>query len=248
MSGDTNAQDDETERGWFIDKPWIRWFLGAVVIGGYLRLIRLTSRLVVDPPDVMERLSSKTPEIYASWHGQSNLAYLYTPIRPHYAILASNHPDGRMAAAMAKGFGYTIIDGSGSSERQRRGTGGLAAFRAMLRAVKDGHSLFLTADTPPIPGRKVSPGLMAAARRTGCPLVPLATASSRRKMLDNWDKMQINFPFSRIAYVLGEPLVLNDDAISDEEYAEEFARRLDGALERAFALADGKAEPAKAED
>lgn len=229
----------------FEDHPFVRWLIGAVLLGGYLRLIKLTSQVVYDPPDAFDRVRAVAPVIGVSWHGQSNLAYTAVPNTPDIALLISNHPDGRMAAAMARTFRYQTIDGSGASERQAQGAGGLGAFRAMLRALKDGKSLFATADIPPIPGRNVSLGMIALARRSGRPFFAIATASSRRRVLDNWDRMQINYPFSRIAFALEGPLWVTDDTRSDDDYAAELKAMLDRVLERSFVLADSKGVPSE---
>lgn len=220
-----------------LDHPTTRWALGTFVLGGYLRLIRVTSRVVIDPPDAFEGVD--WPVIGVSWHGQSNLAYFGTPKAGRFAILVSAHPDGQMAAANARSFGFGTIEGSGASERQRHGTGGMAAFRAMLKALKSGQSLFLTADIPPVPGRQVSPGVIALARRSGRPLYAMATASSRRRVMERvWDRMQMNYPFSRIGYVVRGPLWVTDAGRDDEAYAADLKALLDEALERAFAIAD----------
>jgi lysophospholipid acyltransferase (LPLAT)-like uncharacterized protein len=224
----------------FKDRPFVRWFMGAVVLGGYLRLIRATSRIIIDPPDFWEKAESTTPLIGVSWHGQSNLAYFLTPRQERFALLISNHPDGRMAAAMGRSFGFKTIDGSGASDRQSQSTGGLSAFRGMMRALKDGLSLFLTADIPPVPGRNIAPGVIAIARRSGRPVYAIATASSRQRILTRvWDQMQLNYPFSHVVFAGEGPLWMTDTERSDESYAEELRVMLDRALARAFALAEG---------
>lgn len=232
---------DGAARVKFIDRPWVRWFIGAVLLGSYVRLIKLTSRVIYDPPDCFERVDRDLPFISASWHGHSFLALAYAP-RPNYAsVLISNHPDGRMAAALAQSLGIQSIDGSGASERQQHGTGGAMAFRTMLKALKAGTNLSITADITPVPGRHVSPGIIALARRTGRPVWAFATATSRRKIVErSWDKMQINYPFSTVAFVVDGPLLMTDETVSDEAYAAELKALLDRALERAFAIADGK--------
>jgi lysophospholipid acyltransferase (LPLAT)-like uncharacterized protein len=160
------------------------------------------------------------------------------------ALLISKHPDGMMMGAMAKSLGYQTIDGSGASTRQSHGTGGLSAFRNMLKVLKDGTTLFATADIPPEPGRNVSLGMIALARRTGRPVYAIATATSRRKILDRvWDKMQINYPFSTIAFACEGPVYMTDAAVSDETYAAELAKSLDRVLAKAFDMADGKITP-----
>ena len=182
--------------------------------------------------------------IVVSWHGQSNLGYVYGWRQRECAILASTHPDGRIAAALARAFGFLTIDGSGMSERQTHGTGGAGAFRAMLKAIRAGRTLFLTADVPPVPGRNISPGVIAIARRSGRPVYAMATASSRRRILERvWDKMQFNLPFSRTSWVFEEALWMTDPSISDAAYTDMLRERLDRALARAIAVAaGGKAE------
>ncbi|HWA19117.1 MAG TPA: DUF374 domain-containing protein [Devosia sp.] len=232
--------DAETDRPRFIDRPSVRWALGNLLIGPYVRLIRATSRVVADPPDFWERAQPDWPAIAVSWHGQSNLAYVVMPEPERVALLISTHPDGQMMAAMARSLGYQTIDGSGASARQTHGTGGLSAFRSMLRTLKAGTTLFATADVPPEPGRNVSLGMIALARRSGRPVYAIATATSRRRMLGTWDRMQVNFPFSTIAFACEGPFHMTDEAVSDEAYAAELKTSLDRVLEKAFAMADGK--------
>ena len=226
----------------WIDRPGVRRFIGTWLIGSYIRFVRATSRVVADPPDFWEAAQKDHwPAIAVSWHGQSNLAYVVMPDPSQVALLISMHPDGMMMGAMAKSIGYQVVEGSGASERQSHGTGGLAAFRAMLKVLKGGSTLFATADIPPEPGRHVSLGMIALARRTGRPIYAIATATSRRKILDRvWDKMQLNFPFSTIAFACEGPVYMTDAAVTDEAYAADLAARLDRVLAKAFAMADGK--------
>lgn len=237
-----SAPADAEQTKW-IDRPGVRRFIGRVLIGTYVRFVRLTSRVVADPPDFWEAAQKDHwPAIAVSWHGQSNLAYVVMPDPGQVALLISMHPDGMMMGEMARSLGYQIVEGSGASERQTHGTGGLTAFRNMLKVLKSGTTLFATADIPPEPGRNVSLGMITLARRTGRPIYAIATATSRRKILERvWDKMQINFPFSTIAFACEGPFYMTDAAVTDETYAADLAKSLDRVLAKAFAMADGKA-------
>lgn len=233
--------DAETAPVRWIDRRGVRNFLGKYLIGSYIKFVRATSRVVADPPDFWERAHEDWPAIAVSWHGQSNLAYVVMPDPGQVALLISLHPDGQMMGAMARALGYQIVEGSGASERQSHGTGGLAAFRGMLKTLKSGTTLFATADIPPEPGRNVSLGMIVLARRTGRPVYAIATATSRRKILERvWDKMQLNFPFSTIAFACEGPFYMTDAAVSDEAYAADLAKSLDRVLAKAFAMADGR--------
>ena len=234
------AQGPDAPVKW-IDRPGVRNFIGTALIGSYIKFVRATSRVVADPPDFWERAQADWPAIAVSWHGQSNLAYVVMPQPERVALLISMHPDGMMMGAMAQSLGYQVVEGSGASTRQAHGTGGLAAFRAMLKVLKSGTTLFATADIPPEPGRNVSLGMIALARKTGRPVYAIATATSRRKILDRvWDKMQLNFPFSTIAFACEGPVLMTDPAVSDEAYAADLAKSLDRVLAKAFDMADGK--------
>lgn len=236
------SEPEPAEREKFIDRPGVRRFIGTWLIGSYIRFVRATSRVVADPPDFWEAAQKDHwPAIAVSWHGQSNLAYVVMPDPSQVALLISMHPDGMMMGEMAKSLGYQVVEGSGASERQQHGTGGLTAFRNMLKVLKSGTTLFATADIPPEPGRHVSLGMITLARRTGRPMYAIATATSRRKILERvWDKMQLNFPFSTIAFACEGPIYMTDPAVTDEAYAADLAERLDRVLARAFDMADGK--------
>ena len=234
----SEAAPDEPS-GYF-NRPGVRRFLGSALIAPYLRFVKATSRIAIDPPDYWERMKRDGPVILISWHGQSNLAYVLMPEKK-FAILVSNHPDGQIMAGLAATFGYRVVAGSGASTRQRTGTGGLSGFRTMAKALGEGFHVFATGDVPPEPGRHVSRGIVALARLSGRPVYTMATASSRRKVLDRvWDKMQFNLPFSRLSMVIEGPFDMSEAAGPEADHISALARSLDRVLDRALALADSQ--------
>lgn len=235
-------QKEHGERG--LNSTKARHFIGWHILGGYLRLTSATSKFVYDPPDAEQKCADLMPAIYVCWHGQGMLGMKLVPEAKQLTILTSRHPDGQLVAAAAKSFGCSNIDGSGANPKQDEGTGGMAAMREMLRAMKNGQSIGITADIPPVPGRQVSDGVALLARFSGRPIIPYAVSSSRRSVLEKvWDKMQINHPFSTISAVVDEPLYVPRSAKDLTPYSNELAKRLDNVLDRAFLLADGKDLP-----
>ncbi|MEO6396461.1 MAG: DUF374 domain-containing protein [Devosia sp.] len=217
---------------------WLRRAAGWAVLGPWLRLVRATSRVVYDPPDFWARIEADWPAIVTSWHGQSNLIYSTWPEPQRFAIMISTHPDGQIAQGIAQSFGFGVVEGSGASEQQRHGTGGVGAFRKTLRTLADGRSTIATADIPPVPGRNVSRGLLAMARHSGRPIFVVALVSSRRRVLERmWDRMQFHLPFSQIAVVAEGPFFVDGGAAEDSDAAT-LKASLDRVLEKAFALAD----------
>jgi len=215
-----------------------RRFLGFV-LSLYVRLVKATSRIVPVPTDVYERYLPLGPTIYIAWHGNAMaMPLFYHPDMGEVVCLASPHPDGQIAAACVNALGHRTILGTGASEKAVHGTGGMAAFRALMRELEAGHSVFLTAEVPPKRGRPVSKGIVALARMSGRPIVTASAASSHRSILERvWDKMQINHPFGRVALIVQGPVMV-DESVTDEQALAQLKQMLDEGYERAFRLAD----------
>ncbi|HTJ59086.1 MAG TPA: DUF374 domain-containing protein [Devosiaceae bacterium] len=219
---------------------WSRRLAGQL-LALYVRLVKATAKIVYVPEDMHERYLPLEPSIYVSWHANVLAVPLF--IKPGMAEvvgLASPHPDGQIAAACINALGIRTILGTGANEKATHGMGGMAAFRSLMRELKAGNSVFLTAEVPPTRGRQVSKGVIALARMSGRPIVGIAAASSRRTIIEKlWDKMQINHPFSRLALVAVGPVMV-DKSVTDDEAADKLKRLLDDAYAEALRLADAK--------
>jgi lysophospholipid acyltransferase (LPLAT)-like uncharacterized protein len=160
-------------------------------------------------------------------------------------VLISRHRDGEINAAAVEALGSETIRGSGSHGPDISGKGGLFAFNAVVRALETGFTVAMTADVPKI-SRVAGFGIVKIAQMSGRPIYPVAIATRRRIVLDNWDRTAINLPFGRGAAVAGGPIYVPLDA---DAATLELARRaveegLNAATNRAYELADGTAEDA----
>jgi len=224
-------------------------FQGAVATAGawYLRLAWHSSRVVVDPPDAYSTLLP--PAIVAMWHGQHFLMPFVKKKEEEShrtKVLISRHRDGEINARAAEQLGIETIRGSGAHNGEFYRKGGPTAFNEMLRALKDGYNVALTADVPKV-ARVAGLGIIKLAQHSGRPIYAAAIASSRRIELNNWDRTAINLPFSRIAVTASKPIYVPNDA---DDAALESARQhveneLNRLTARAYEIADGKgsAEP-----
>jgi len=79
----------------------------------------------------------------------------------------------------------------------------------------------LTADVPKV-ARVAGLGIVTLAKHSGCPIIPVAMATSRHYRLSNWDRSCINLPFGRMSAVRGEPIFVARDA---DDAVLEVARR-----------------------
>src|SRR6516162_8074312 len=120
----------------------------GVAAAEYLRLVWNTSRVVLDPPDIYERIATALPVIVAMWHGQHFMIPFVKRPEHRAKVLISRHRDGEINAIAAERLGVGTIRGSGAHGRYFTRKGGIEAFNQMLAALKEGYSLALTADVP----------------------------------------------------------------------------------------------------
>jgi hypothetical protein len=217
------------------------WFQRAVgfLAAEYLRLVWLTNRFTLDPPDVYPRVEAQLPAIFAFWHGQHFLTpFIKNTDKDSYRakVLISRHRDGEFNAIAAERLGIGTIRGSGDHGGAFHRKGGVGAFKEMVRALQDGYNVALTADVPKR-SRVAGLGIIMLARESGRPIMPFAMATSRFIRLKNWDRTTINLPFGRGALVgIKEIHVPPDaDAAAMEALRLELEETLNEATRRAYA-------------
>jgi lysophospholipid acyltransferase (LPLAT)-like uncharacterized protein len=213
---------------------------GAVAIVLYLRLVYHTSRVVVVFPDGSGMDGTERPMIYANWHGNNFLFPFYIRGRAPCTALAARHGDGYTIGKAGEMLGLDLVYGSGSQGPAVAEKGGARAFLALLRRLRAGDTVFLTADIPK-DARVVGEGVVLLARKSGALIAPNAMATSRRKVLNNWDRAQIFLPFSRLVFVIGTPIHVPDDGSDLTLHRDRLKAAIDAAQDLAFRLADGEA-------
>jgi lysophospholipid acyltransferase (LPLAT)-like uncharacterized protein len=205
----------------------------------YLRLVWYTSRFVVEPADIYERLKPELPVIFAFWHGQHFMVPFAKPAHYRAKVLISRHRDGEMNAIAAQRLGVQAIRGSGDREGRFDRKGGVTAFMTMLTALQDNWSIAMTADVPKV-SRQAGTGVVKLAQLSGRPIYPVAVATSGRITLASWDRSVINLPFSRGAIVAGAPIrvAAGADAEAVEQARLAVEQGLNAATARAYRIVD----------
>jgi lysophospholipid acyltransferase (LPLAT)-like uncharacterized protein len=218
-----------------------RWAQRAVGVAAaeYLRFVGKTNRLTIDPPGAYERAEAEMPIILAFWHGQHFLAPLAHKPGQRVKMLVSKHSDGEINAIAAERLGIGAIRGSGNHGSGFIHKSGVAAFTAMVDALNDGVSIALSADVPKV-ARVAGLGIVKLAQASGRPIYPIAIATSRRIVLDSWDRTSINLPFGRAAGVTAEPVSVGADADATALEAARVAleQSLNAVTRRAYEIVD----------
>ena len=206
----------------------------------YLRLVWMTSRFIMEPADPYRMYETDQPVIIGMWHGQHFLMP-FLRRRYRFRVLISRHADGEINAIAAERLGIGTVRGSGDHGQRFNVKGGVAGFKGMLDSLAEGWNMALTADVPKI-SRVAGLGIIKLAQTSGRPIFPVSLATSRRIVLDNWDRSEINLPFSRGAIIVGDPIRVPVDADAQmlERMRSELETALNAASERAHAIADGR--------
>jgi len=219
-----------------------RSFQKAFGVAGaeYLRLVWKTNRLVLEPPEIYERMKSEFPIIIAMWHGQHFLMPFVRRPEHRAKVLVSRHRDGEINAIAAERLGVGTIRGSGAHFGEFSRKGGVGAFMEMLAALEQGYSLALTADVPKV-SRVAGLGIVMLARASGRPILPVAVVTSRRIELKNWDRTTIGLPFGRAAAVAGDLIRVPEvDGDALETYRKQVEEGINYVTRRSYEIVDGR--------
>lgn len=182
----------------------------GVVAAAYVWLVRVTTSWSRENAAATAPAWAGTePVIIAFWHNRLfKMPYCWRSQAPFH-MLISAHADGRLIAKTIAWHGLSTVTGSSSK-------GGSDALRELVRLVKDGVSVGITPDGPRGPRMQASEGAIALARLSGAVIIPAAAATSRRKLLNTWDRLIVPLPFSRGACVWGDPIHVSKDSTSED--------------------------------
>jgi lysophospholipid acyltransferase (LPLAT)-like uncharacterized protein len=221
-------------------------------LAGLIRAVKATSTTVYEPRHFFEELRSQVPFILAMWHGQFMMLADLNTREFGVSAMVSRHGDAEVLACVLKHFGISAIRGAGAGER-RTNRGGAYALRAALRALDAGSIVAMTADVPPTKARSAGNGIIALARLSGRPIIPIAAATSRFVEFNTWSRLTVNLPFSTLALVAGNPLVVphNADDAALERARRQVERSLNEVTGRACEIAKSgslRADPIRTSD
>jgi lysophospholipid acyltransferase (LPLAT)-like uncharacterized protein len=215
----------------------------AWLIAHAVRFIDRTNPRVAgsDDPDVV--VAKVSPAIGALWHGQHLLAPTLRPRNLPMVAMFSRSADAELNALVAERLGFGTVRGSGGrTDSKGSDKGGARALITLKKLLDKGTNVAMIADIPHGTPREAGLGIVTLAKLSGRPIVPIALATSRRKVLERtWDKTTINLPFGRSALVLGDPIEVPADADSAtlEEKRRQVTEELNRATDKAYQLVDG---------
>ena len=176
-------------------------FIGSLVIRTLHATLRVRHINV-------ENILSVPQYIIAFWHDHL-LLMLHTKFRRPITVMSSHSRDGDIAVGIYAHYG--VATSRGSSTR-----GGMAGLRGLIRSARSGSNIVFTPDGPRGPARVAKEGIIVAAQATGLPIVPIAFAAKKKKLLSSWDRMVVPLPFTQVVFAYGTPIVIPRDGDVEE--------------------------------
>jgi len=188
------------------------------------RLWFFTCRVTVRDEQYRDEALSQGSVIVPFWH--YSFVYILYHLRQYPAmVLVSASRDGEYIARIAERFHFRPV--RGSSNRQ-----GVQALRQLLRGMKAGSHLGMVADGSQGPPRRLQPGAVFLASKTGAPLFPVVWAADRYRAFRSWDRTVLPLPFCRIVVRYGKPLLVPPDL--DDEGIEEYRLLFEGRMNELY--------------
>jgi lysophospholipid acyltransferase (LPLAT)-like uncharacterized protein len=218
--------------------PWLirlLGFAGSWLIRGWLGTLRF--RLDASASGGVPFDPRRQRLIYAFWHEY----YLLTiNFRDNIQMLVSKHADGELITRMIQHLGVAAVRGS-----SRRG--GAAAMLDMIRNGCRRH-IAITPDGPCGPRRRVQPGAVFLASKTGLPIIPIGIALERAWRFKSWDRFALPHPYSLVKIITGAPVWVPErlDDAGMESYRALVEERLNFLTENAERWLAGKPRLAEA--
>jgi len=223
------------------EKGDLLWFKIAIralpwLVTIYFRLVDLTSRKVFINRQVEDKLYKNGAFAVAGFHG--TLLYpCYYCRRFGGVIMVSRSWDGDLMDHCLKAWGYRTARGSSSRD-------GKEALLQMIDMAREFNCFTgLAVDAPRGPAQKAKMGIVALAKETGQPVLPIASWTTRHVQFGSWDSMILPLPFSTIVVAYGKPIRVPSD-LPREDF-ERVRQEIEAALVLTVEAAKAKVEELK---
>ena len=183
--------------------------------------IAATVRFRIDGWEKLEKIvSDGKGGLILPWHGVTILPIYYCRHMGFYSIVSVSR-DGELQNMLLESRGFKTVRGSSARH-------GVRALLESIRLIKAGGVMAITPAGPKGPPKKVQPGTVHLAQRSGCPVLPVGVACRPCKRVSSWDAHLVPAPFAKAVVSFGDPLYIGNE--EDESIA---ADRIEDAINAA---------------
>ena len=169
-------------------------FLGFLIWVIY-RSLSLTWKLkIIEPTELKNDLSNKTPVIFAHFHQDELALVSLTPVYK-IATMTSTSKDGELMSTVLRLLGGKVSRGSSTR-------GGANALKGLIQLCRQGANSSFAVDGPKGPIYEIKPGVFELSRLLKSPIYSGGVFCDRSwKFPRAWNKTYLPKPFARIDVV-----------------------------------------------
>jgi lysophospholipid acyltransferase (LPLAT)-like uncharacterized protein len=198
----------------------LKWKLVGILGKGLIDLFFSRSRIESWGYEPVKPHMEARRFIAAIWHSRI-LAFSYLYKGWDAAILVSKSDDGEIIARILQKQGFETVRGSTTH-------GGGKALATLIRRIRAGKPAVIIPDGPQGPRYRIQPGIIALARKTGLPILPMTYSAEKAFVFNSWDRFMLPSPLNRYLVIYGPPVWVPQDAdgIVEEQCRLELEDRL----------------------
>ena len=192
-----------------------KWVQGTILLLVWLYII-LTGKTAKYRVEGQERVNEAKekgkPIILAFWHGGIMVPLYYLRNQGIYALVSSHRNSAWVFHWILGKLGWHLVKGSKKQD-------GASSLIEMLRKLREGQDIIITPDGTSGPAKKLKPGVIYLAQKTGAYIVPLGVSAHPKKNLKTWDSFILPYFFSQAVLLYGEPFLV-EKGLTEEEVRE----------------------------
>jgi len=188
----------------------LKWNLIGIAGKFLVDVLFYFSRIELIGFEKLRHIASTRQLILAFWHSRILLiSYMHQGEKA--GIQVSRSADGEIIARILERQGQKTIRGSSSR-------GGLRALAQLIKYMKvEKKPGVIIPDGPRGPRFKAQSGVIALAKKTGFPIIPVSYSARKIKVFNSWDRFILPYPFTTCRVVYGQPVYVAQDADKAEE-------------------------------
>ncbi|WP_410209002.1 lysophospholipid acyltransferase family protein [Fusobacterium sp.] len=189
----------------------------GLVLYFILQIIRKTLKIKIIKNKNID--TEKENYVFAFWHNKLLGPTLCLGDIKKKAVLASPSKDGELISVPLEKLGFEMVRGSSDKNST-------SSLISLMRHMKKGYSIGTPVDGPKGPIYEVKPGMIYLAQKGKKFIVPTGTAYEKKWIFEKaWDKFQFPKPFSKMVFLIGNPIEVPRDA-NIEEYCKKLMNEL----------------------
>ena len=171
-------------------------------------LTRTTKINVVGFEHFENARAEQLPVIASAWHGYTMFMFILLRQRlkqERFRVMIPDDWRGETLYQWLRKADQVPVP----MDLQNKGMDTARRFAKLVRTIKNERSnTIINPDGPAGPSHLPKPGIFFLAAKVGAPILPVGAYTRHKYVVNRWDAYEVPLPFSRLSYVVGEPILV----------------------------------------